>query len=60
MLATGRAVGEKIASGKVCHIKISNEAIALFARFWLPSTPPLPDTAQQQQPKPKGTSVTKV
>ena len=46
MLATGRAVGEKIASGKVCHIKISNEAIALFARFWLPSTPPLPDTAQ--------------
>jgi hypothetical protein len=28
------------------HIKISNEAIALFVRFWLTSTPPLPDTAQ--------------
>jgi predicted transcriptional regulator len=28
------------------HVKISNEAIALFVRFWLTSTPPLPDTAQ--------------
>jgi predicted transcriptional regulator len=25
------------------HVKISNEAIALFVRFWLTSTPPLPD-----------------
>jgi hypothetical protein len=28
------------------HVTISNEAIALFIRFWLTSTPPLPDTAQ--------------
>jgi len=28
------------------HVKISNEAIALFVRFWLTSTPPLPDSAQ--------------
>ncbi|MGI8840014.1 MAG: CopG family transcriptional regulator [Caulobacteraceae bacterium] len=28
------------------HAAISNEAIALFVRFWLTSTPPLPDTAQ--------------
>src|ERR1700731_2303162 len=28
------------------HIDISNEALALFVRFWLTSTPPLPDTAQ--------------
>jgi len=28
------------------HVKISNEAIALFVRFWLTSTPPLPDTVQ--------------
>lgn len=28
------------------HVKISNEAIALFVRFWLTSTPPLPDTAR--------------
>src|ERR1700674_1142990 len=27
------------------HVTISNEAIALFVRFWLTSTPPLPDTA---------------
>jgi hypothetical protein len=27
------------------HVKISNEAIALFVRFWLTSMPPLPDTA---------------
>jgi len=27
------------------HVKISNEAIALFVRFWLTSTPPLPDSA---------------
>ncbi|MGE4483239.1 CopG family transcriptional regulator [Acidocella sp.] len=27
------------------HVKISNEAIALFVRFWLTTTPPLPDTA---------------
>jgi predicted transcriptional regulator len=28
------------------HVKISNEAIALFVRFWLTSMPPLPDSAQ--------------
>jgi hypothetical protein len=28
------------------HVTISNEAIALFVRFWLTSTPPLPDTAR--------------
>jgi predicted transcriptional regulator len=28
------------------HVTISNEAVALFVRFWLTSTPPLPDVAQ--------------
>jgi hypothetical protein len=28
------------------HITISNEALALFVRFWLTATPALPDTAQ--------------
>lgn len=28
------------------HSTISNEALALFVRFWLTITPPLPDTAQ--------------
>src|SRR5277367_6185215 len=28
------------------HIKVSNEAIALFVRFWLTTTPPLPDTVR--------------
>src|SRR6267154_2532798 len=28
------------------HVTIANEAVALFVRFWLTSTPPLPDTAQ--------------
>jgi predicted transcriptional regulator len=28
------------------HSTISNEALALFVRFWLTVTPPLPDTAQ--------------
>jgi hypothetical protein len=28
------------------QITISNEALALFVRFWLTATPPLPDTAQ--------------
>ena len=28
------------------HVTISNEALALFVRFWLTSTPPLPDIAQ--------------
>jgi predicted transcriptional regulator len=28
------------------HVAISNEAVALFVRFWLTSTPPLPDTVQ--------------
>jgi predicted transcriptional regulator len=27
------------------HLTISNEALAVFVRFWLVSTPPLPDTA---------------
>jgi hypothetical protein len=28
------------------HITITNEALALFVRFWLTKTPALPDTAQ--------------
>ena len=28
------------------HVGISNETLALFVRFWLTHTPPLPDTAQ--------------
>ncbi len=28
------------------QVTISNETLALFVRFWLTSTPPLPDTAQ--------------
>jgi predicted transcriptional regulator len=28
------------------HVTISNEALALFVRFWLTVTPPLPDMAQ--------------
>jgi hypothetical protein len=28
------------------HVTITNEAVALFVRFWLTSTPPLPDAAQ--------------
>lgn len=28
------------------HVTISNEALALFVRFWLTVTPPLPDAAQ--------------
>ena len=28
------------------HVTISNEALALFVRFWLTTTPPLPDTMQ--------------
>ncbi|WFU39183.1 CopG family transcriptional regulator [Bradyrhizobium sp. CB82] len=28
------------------HVTISNEALALFVRFWLTATPPVPDTAQ--------------
>jgi len=28
------------------HVTISNEALDLFIRFWLTSTPPLPDTAK--------------
>src|SRR5262245_51307478 len=27
------------------HVTITNEALALFVRFWLTATPPLPDTA---------------
>jgi hypothetical protein len=28
------------------HVTISNESLALFVRFWLTVTPPLPDTVQ--------------
>jgi len=28
------------------HLEIGNETLAMFVRFWLTSTPPLPDTAQ--------------
>ena len=28
------------------HITISNETLALFVRFWLTTTPPLPDSAK--------------
>ncbi len=28
------------------HVTITNETLALFVRFWLTHTPPLPDTAQ--------------
>jgi hypothetical protein len=28
------------------HVTITNEALALFVRFWLTTTPVLPDTAQ--------------
>ena len=28
------------------NVTISNEALALFVRFWLTATPPLPDAAQ--------------
>ena len=28
------------------HVTITNEALALFVRFWLTATPPLPDTVQ--------------
>ena len=27
------------------HVSISNEALAVFVRFWLTSTPPMPDNA---------------
>src|ERR1700744_3238091 len=27
------------------HVTITNEALAVFVRFWLTSTPPLPDSA---------------
>lgn len=27
------------------HVELSNEAFAMFVRFWLTSNPPLPDTA---------------
>ena len=29
------------------HLDLSNETLALFIRFWLNSTVPLPDTAQR-------------
>ena len=28
------------------HVTVANEALALFVRFWLTVTPPLPDAAQ--------------
>jgi hypothetical protein len=27
------------------HVELSNEVVALFVRFWLTTTPPLPDSA---------------
>jgi predicted transcriptional regulator len=36
------------------HVAISNEALALFVRFWLTATPPLPDTAQAAAAQVKG------
>lgn len=29
------------------HVELSNETLALFIRFWLTSTAPLPDTAMK-------------
>ena len=29
------------------HVELTNEAIALFVRFWLTSNPPLPETAMK-------------
>lgn len=29
------------------HVELSNEALALFVRFWLVSNPPLPDAASK-------------
>jgi len=40
------------------HVTISNEALALFVRFWLTVTPPLPDTAQPAA-QAKGGNATK-
>ena len=34
------------------HVKISNEALALFVRFWLTATPPLPDAALKPPRRP--------
>ena len=37
------------------HVGISNEALAVFVRFWLTSTaPPLPDTAELAAAQTKG------
>ena len=33
-------------SGLELHVTISNEAIAIFVRFWVANTSPLPETAQ--------------
>ena len=41
------------------HVTISNEALAVFVRFWLTSTPALPDTALQRR-RPKGASAMRV
>ena len=40
------------------HVTISNEALALFVRFWLTSTPPLPDTAQARRRRRAGSAMT--
>ncbi len=37
------------------HVKISNEAIALFVRFWLTTTPALPDAARARLRRPAAT-----
>ena len=38
------------------HVTISNEALAVFVRFWLPVTPPLPDT-RSPPPRPRAASA---
>ena len=40
------------------HVEIANEALAVFVRFWLTSTPPLPDAALPAA-KPRAVSATK-
>jgi len=41
------------------HVTISNEGLALFVRFWLTMTSPLPDIAQPAAPRPRAASATK-
>jgi len=46
LLAVGSIVLTRQVERLERHVTISNEALALFVRFWLTVTPPLPDTAQ--------------